>query len=429
MPVIGQGTYGCVHKPPLKCSKKSIDNTDDKISKILNEDDAKKELKEFKLLKKHDKSNKHYLGFPESCKPAKNTHNVSEVSQCDKFTKDLTNTKLLIMKDGGPDLDSTLQYISKQSHTDQNHLLNTLFVDFVQIFNSVKYLTEKKLSHRDIKNGNIVYKNNKMKLIDFGLMRDYKSMTKESKDSRYSLNNVWWSVSPINVFMNQNKYQLVNKENANEIGKITVKRYMNDDKFLSTAHMLNIKPKCLQSFLISIESLIEEIPNHSHDEYLEKAFPCIDIFNIGLTLFKLCIICKKAKLNLSKSLSNDIIKLSCKLIKCNVFSQITISEATRKYEKILSHHNLKIKSIKSSPIAINHIISGYNSYTKVNDSNFDEYTKHCDKQHVYYPLTDTCIKKCNSSQVRNITTKRCNKKCKSHQKRNKTFKCRSLVNK
>ena len=72
--------------------------------------------------------------------------------------------------------------------------------------------------------------------------------------------------------MNQNKYQLVNKENANEIGNITVKRYMNDDKFLSTSHMLNIKPKCLQSFLISIESLIEEIPNHSHDEYLEKAF-------------------------------------------------------------------------------------------------------------------------------------------------------------
>ena len=44
-----------------------------------------------------------------------------------------------------------------------------------------------------------------MKLIDFGLMRDYKSMIKESKDSRYSLNNVWWSISPINVFMNQNK--------------------------------------------------------------------------------------------------------------------------------------------------------------------------------------------------------------------------------
>ena len=179
----------------------------------------------------------------------------------------------------------------------------------------------------------------------------------------------------------------------------------------------------------NLESLIKEIPNHSHDEYLEKAFPCIDIFNIGLTLFKLCIICKKAKLNLSKSLSNDIIRLSCQLIKCNVFSQITISEATRKYEKILSRHNLEIKLIKSSPIETQHIINGYNSYTKVNESNFDKYTQYCDKQHVYYPLTDTCIKKCNSSQVRNVKTKRCNNKYKFHRKQNRTFKSRSLVNK
>ena len=44
MPVIGQGTYGCVHKPVLKCSKKKIDDTDSKISKIMSEKDAKTEL-------------------------------------------------------------------------------------------------------------------------------------------------------------------------------------------------------------------------------------------------------------------------------------------------------------------------------------------------------------------------------------------------
>ena len=47
--VTGEGTYGCVHYPPLYCKnskKRDLDN----ISKIMTTYDAKKEMKEYVLI-------------------------------------------------------------------------------------------------------------------------------------------------------------------------------------------------------------------------------------------------------------------------------------------------------------------------------------------------------------------------------------------
>ena len=141
MPVIGQGTFGCVHKPALKCSRKKITTDDDKISKLMTAEDAKKELKEYKLLEKNDKLTKHYLGMPESCKPSQSNANKTEISDCKKsndFIDNLSTQKLLIMKDGGPDLDSILKYISSQDVKQQKLLIHSLLNDFMQILKSVQ---------------------------------------------------------------------------------------------------------------------------------------------------------------------------------------------------------------------------------------------------------------------------------------------------
>jgi len=429
MPVIGQGTYGCVHKPVLKCSKKKIDDTDTKISKIMSEKDAKTELKEYKLLKEHDKKNKHYLGYPESCKPALSKTNKTEISNCkssDTFIDNLSKQKLLIMKDGGPDLDSTLVSITSQDMKQQKQIIHNLLNDFMQILKSVRYFTQHKLSHRDIKNANIVYKNNTMKLIDFGLMRDYKSIIKEGNNNEYSLNYVWWSVSPINTFMNENKYSLITVSNAQNIASLTIKRYMNNDSFLYTSHLLNLTDNMLPKFWEGLHKFILEIPNYKYSDFMEKAIPCIDLFNIGLTLYKICIICEKTNIPLEKGVIKDIVRLSSKLMDCNVFKHISIDETIVKYEKILFRHNMRSKTVKTSPIHTKQVIEGYNSYSKVTDKTFEQYTQYCDKDHVYFPVTKSCIKKCSSTQERNPMTKRCNVKCKSHQKRNKTFKCISM---
>ena len=44
--VIGEGTYGCVHKPPLLCEGETVAENN-KISKLMTTADATKEMKEY----------------------------------------------------------------------------------------------------------------------------------------------------------------------------------------------------------------------------------------------------------------------------------------------------------------------------------------------------------------------------------------------
>ena len=47
--VVGEGTYGCVHKPPMKCKHQYNINDPSIASKLMKDLDAKKEMKEFEL--------------------------------------------------------------------------------------------------------------------------------------------------------------------------------------------------------------------------------------------------------------------------------------------------------------------------------------------------------------------------------------------
>lgn len=61
--VIGEGAYGCVHKPSLKCSKtKESIKYKNKISKILSKDDAKEEMNEYNIIADIDKKKGFFFG-------------------------------------------------------------------------------------------------------------------------------------------------------------------------------------------------------------------------------------------------------------------------------------------------------------------------------------------------------------------------------
>ena len=51
--VIGEGAAGCVHKPSLECKNKKIDYKN-KVSKLMDIDNANDELDEYKLISKLD---------------------------------------------------------------------------------------------------------------------------------------------------------------------------------------------------------------------------------------------------------------------------------------------------------------------------------------------------------------------------------------
>ena len=98
--VIGQGTYGCVLKPSLKCENKPDQNYDNKVSKILWRGDAKKEIGEYKKVDKADKDKEFYLGKPEICALETPTGaNRTAIESCDigsDVLADLNNYNLIV---------------------------------------------------------------------------------------------------------------------------------------------------------------------------------------------------------------------------------------------------------------------------------------------------------------------------------------------
>ena len=86
--LIGQGTYGCVYNPALKC-KENI-NTTKKLAKLTFSDTAEDELREYAHISKADPNNKYYLGVPEVCTFDDTDENIKALrySKC-KIQEDL----------------------------------------------------------------------------------------------------------------------------------------------------------------------------------------------------------------------------------------------------------------------------------------------------------------------------------------------------
>ena len=69
--VIGEGAYGCVHKPSIHCKTKPNNKFDYKhyVSKLMLTKNAIDELNEFVVIKQYDPNNEYHLGTPEMCTP------------------------------------------------------------------------------------------------------------------------------------------------------------------------------------------------------------------------------------------------------------------------------------------------------------------------------------------------------------------------
>ena len=65
--IIGEGTYGCVTNPSIRCTKKI--NYKNKVSKIMHKKYAVKEYNELKKITKIPGITKYILSLPEMCIP------------------------------------------------------------------------------------------------------------------------------------------------------------------------------------------------------------------------------------------------------------------------------------------------------------------------------------------------------------------------
>ena len=79
--IVGEGTYGCVIKPSMKCEDNEKRNYSNKVSKVMLEKHAKEEYEEVHKISSVPGIEK-YILIPKLCKPKIDKEFLSNVKNC-----------------------------------------------------------------------------------------------------------------------------------------------------------------------------------------------------------------------------------------------------------------------------------------------------------------------------------------------------------
>ena len=203
--VIGQGTYGCVHNPSLKCKDSPGIAYRNKVSKLLKTKDAKTEINEYKKLINADKKKDFYLGVPDHCdvdnRLVKNLKAIQKCSIGKDVLRNISGYKLLVMNDGGVSLEKYTKEIHEWTESaESTEKCERFLLESLRLFNG--------LIHHDLKPHNIVYNLTEQRLnfIDFGLMISRDKLLKKCAASSYDYALFHWSYPWELEFINKNVF-------------------------------------------------------------------------------------------------------------------------------------------------------------------------------------------------------------------------------
>jgi hypothetical protein len=171
--VIDSGGYGCVFSPALKCLNKPRSDGISKLSFVENSNVEWNTLQNVKnlLSKIPDYTNYFLLSNISTCTPDKLTSKDKEnFTKCisleesgynaNNINNNLSKFKIINMPHGGINLDSVIN-LDVISFDELNLLLQNL------LLNGIIPMNKLKIYHFDIKSSNILYKDGKIKIIDF----------------------------------------------------------------------------------------------------------------------------------------------------------------------------------------------------------------------------------------------------------------------
>lgn len=166
MKIIGSGSYGCVIKPAVPCKKKKTKKN--KVSKIAKIGEQNIEYDTSKKLISYGKKKKlkvqDYLCLIDDvCEPDVSKLSKSLKKKCSILDENYKRTKKLtsLMMD---DCGIILNKMIKNNGCEQKDFEDII----INLLKGLEILHKNKLVHGDIKENNILVKNKKAKLIDFG---------------------------------------------------------------------------------------------------------------------------------------------------------------------------------------------------------------------------------------------------------------------
>jgi hypothetical protein len=439
--VIGEGTYGCVHEPSLKCGQLRIDYKN-KVSKILLDKYAKQELDEYLGIQRADPDNQFFLGVPIQCKPEQSTTNYVAVKKCSKgnlalheeFQYIYPNFDLLIMENGGLNLHDFAKKMEKEVVTPENHgkLVKTMekfWIEVHRLFLGLLVFKRENIMHHDLKAQNIVYnpEANRIAFIDFGLMRPMDQAKRRVLRGEGVDNLIHWSYPIESIFYKKDFYK------STALRKHVFKKlHEGIDKVFDVGFLGNVLPDHNKDELNSLNrrgmikllyddfiDLVNETITMRHEDFVNKSIETFDLYGVCMGLLY---VWKKTYHIMRKSDSKiDYASLYQMLyfgILPNVNVRWTVEQALSMYEDLLKDilredHIIFINHIPTKIDPPPHLLA----VPKISDTKLEAIVEKED--------TKLEAKVCPSGKIINPFTGRCVLECKSGQQRDDKFRCKT----
>lgn len=165
---IASGSYGCAIRPGYNCNNN--DTQAKTVSKLFSsKTEWEYEIEQNNLIRELDNNNKFTIKMISSCKIDKHyiKNNVKNIDECEIIDEEPVIYQI-VYEDGGKDLRYLFtdnELLVYYPHIDIKEFLKKM----LNIFEGLKQLEAKGITHRDIKLDNLLYDGNKITLIDFGL--------------------------------------------------------------------------------------------------------------------------------------------------------------------------------------------------------------------------------------------------------------------
>lgn len=378
--VIGEGAYGCVHKPSLKCLRDKDLNDDfvnykNKVSKIMPTREALEEMDEYGTMSSIDPDNKYYLGKPDICLANSDEETKRAIRFCGRNIRnlgddDFQNARLILMKYGGNNLEKFAKSAQLKNNAKQ------FWIDAHRILLGLKLFSENQVVHHDLKPQNIVYdvKKHFVSFIDFGIMTQKKKIIDISTrgdnylaiphwsfpfDSGFYLKPIFEKTKQFSPLQNYKNFirdvEILSKvlkkakiqikgsqDNAELQGHIEklVKNGINGSN--PTSYVLNYLksphfPDLEKDYIEDVYLFFLSLKNMTYEEFLSKSIDHFDIFGTGISFMYVLKHCYSL---LEPTFAKELYKLFYRLITPDFSKRIGIDALIQEYEYLIDKHLL-----------------------------------------------------------------------------------------
>lgn len=378
-----EGSYGCMHRPPLHCKDDQDMSTrhlppgiyDNKISKIMEIGEAKKEQREYSRMDDIDPNGLYHYTAPVRCKPDESTHTKHRITRCKKSGEDILKGydgyQLLLIEDGGQNLSQFVDGIS--FHDTRLSTRDRMYRFWYQVRFILRGLQHMQASHTDdrdrlvhldLKPGNIVYNEttHKLAMIDLGLTTSFDELATKFERNKFDLMTFHWNFAPELYFCNKPEFERIQSMSLNTYNdyikgfedavRMNLKRTETEiDAISQRPHIYKIFNESLQflidfnrldqketseEYLTSFKAMLDGIRSSDdktgYDTFIGRVIPRIDVYSMGVSLMS---VLSKTR---NQVYDDALFSLFWDMMNPNVYERIDIATAIREYDTIWSNH-------------------------------------------------------------------------------------------